>query len=33
MERIDGVLDGVDYHQLYLVADDDLDGFPDVNAL
>lgn len=29
MERIDGVLDGVDYHQLYLVADDDLDGFPE----
>ena len=29
MERIDGVLDGVDYHQLYLVTDDDLDGFPE----
>lgn len=29
MDRIDGVLDGVDYHQLYLVADDDLDGFPE----
>lgn len=29
MERIEGVLDGVDYHQLYLVADDDLDGFPE----
>ena len=31
MERIDGVLDGVDYHQFYLVADDDLNGFPDAS--
>lgn len=30
MERIDGVLDGVDYHLLYLVADDDpWCGFPE----
>jgi len=29
MERIDGVLDGVDYHQLYLVADEDLSGIPE----
>ena len=29
MERIDGVLDGVDYHVFYLATDDDLWGVPE----
>jgi len=29
MQRLGGVIDGVDYHTFYLVADEDLWGFPD----
>ena len=29
MARLGGVLDGVEYHQFYLVADEDLWGFPE----
>jgi hypothetical protein len=29
MQRIDGVLDGIDYHQFYLVTDDDPNAIPD----